>query len=178
MANFVAMINDAQKTPTSVSRYINVPCKRQVIGVLLGVNIQNSTNAGVEFKKDGKDEEVSTLATPVRRPRSGSTTEWEDHRVGGLRSGSTMEWEGYRVGGPSSGGTTERAEHGVDGQQIKEGRSRTGGTTKCGDQGVGGPRSGKTTELGDYGMGGPRSVHVTLVLVKCILILLIEFLLV
>jgi stress-induced-phosphoprotein 1 len=44
----------------------------QVIGVLLGVNIQNA-ESGAEFQDDGKDEEVSSTSkseTPAERPRS------------------------------------------------------------------------------------------------------------
>lgn len=49
----------------------------QVIGVLLGVNIQNA-ESGAEFQDDGKDEEVSTPSkpeTPSERPRSVPTPE-------------------------------------------------------------------------------------------------------
>jgi len=44
----------------------------QVIGVLLGVNIQNA-ESGAEFQEDGKDEEASTPSKPeisAERPRS------------------------------------------------------------------------------------------------------------
>lgn len=76
--DFVAMISDAQKNPSSVSRYINDPRMMQVIGVLLGVNIQNASDSGAEFQDDGKDEEVSTPSKsekPAERPRSVRTPE-------------------------------------------------------------------------------------------------------
>lgn len=68
--DFVAMISDAQKNPSNVSRYINDPRMMQVIGVLLGVNIQNA-ESGAGFPDDA--EEVSTPSkpeSPVERPRS------------------------------------------------------------------------------------------------------------
>jgi len=49
----------------------------QVIGVLLGVNIQNA-EAGAEFQDDGKDEEVSSTSkpeAPAERSRSVPTPE-------------------------------------------------------------------------------------------------------
>jgi stress-induced-phosphoprotein 1 len=70
--DFVAMITDSQKNPSNVSRYINDPRMMQVIGVLLGVNIQNA-ESGAEFQDDGKDEEVSSTSkseSPAERPRS------------------------------------------------------------------------------------------------------------
>jgi len=76
--DFLAMISDAQKNPSSVSRYINDPRMMQVIGVLLGVNIQNASDPGAEFQDDGKDEEVSTPSRsekPAERPRSVRTPE-------------------------------------------------------------------------------------------------------
>ena len=68
--DFVAMINDAQKNPSNVSRYINDPRMMQVIGVLLGVNLQTA-EPGAEFPEDGTTEEVSSSPSmPEERPRS------------------------------------------------------------------------------------------------------------
>jgi stress-induced-phosphoprotein 1 len=68
--DFVAMINDAQKNPSNVSRYINDPRMMQVIGVLLGVNLQTA-EPGAEFPEDEAAEEVSSSPSmPEERPRS------------------------------------------------------------------------------------------------------------
>lgn len=68
--DFVAMINDCQKNPSNVSRYINDPRMMQVIGVMLGVNLQTA-EPGAEFPEDGNAEDVSSpRAKPEERPRS------------------------------------------------------------------------------------------------------------
>lgn len=75
--DFVAMINDAQKNPNNLSRYINDPRMMQVIGVLLGVNLQTA-DPGTEFEgEDGHDTEASS-APEIRmdeRPRSATLTQ-------------------------------------------------------------------------------------------------------
>lgn len=75
--DFVAMINDAQKNPSNVSRYINDPRMMQVIGVLLGVNIQTA-QPGAEFEGDDGHSEEATSPPEIRteeRPRSVPSTQ-------------------------------------------------------------------------------------------------------
>ena len=51
--DFVAMVQDAQRNPSNVSKYISDPRMMQVIGLLLGVNIQTADmDKGAQFDDD------------------------------------------------------------------------------------------------------------------------------
>lgn len=64
--DFVAMIKDAQRNPNNVSRYISDPRMMQVIGILLGVNIQTPDS----FGEDDQDATTMHVDAPTERSRS------------------------------------------------------------------------------------------------------------
>jgi stress-induced-phosphoprotein 1 len=57
--DFVRMLQDVQKSPNNLNRYINDPRMMQVLGVLLGVNIQTPSREDME---SGKFDEDSSAA--------------------------------------------------------------------------------------------------------------------
>lgn len=65
--DFVAMIKDAQRNPNNVSRYISDPRMMQVIGILLGVNIQTPDSFGED---DLADATTMHVDAPTERSRS------------------------------------------------------------------------------------------------------------
>lgn len=67
--DFVAMLNDVQRNPSNLNRYINDPRMMQVLGVLLGVNIQAPSKEEDWGKAFNEDEGERPSPKPTSTPR-------------------------------------------------------------------------------------------------------------